>query len=121
MYKIMLLFVTMFVSLGLIAEPRQAGGTQEKTASSQKAAKEDRVSGTIIRSNKDKSTLTVREGRSKIERTVLYTTSTKWTKDKQITDMKEFKDGAYVICLGKMDEKGELTATRIDLQTKTRP
>ena len=121
MYKIMLLLVAMFASLGLLAAPRQGASTQEKAASSQKAAKEDRVSGTIIRSNKDKSSLIVREGRSKIERTVVYNASTKWTKGKESADMNDFKDGTYVICLGKMDEKGELTATRIDFQEKTRP
>ena len=120
MYKMMLLLLATFVSVGALAEPRQ-GGTQEKAAASQKTAKEDRVSGTIIRSNTDKSTLTVREGRSKIERTVVYNASTKWTKGKESADMKEFKDGSVVICLGKLDEKGELAATRIDLQSKTRP
>ncbi len=118
MYKTMLLLLATFVSFGVLAEPRPGAGTQEKAAS---AKKEDRVSGTIIHSNKDKSTLTVREGRSKIERTVVYNASTKWTKDKESADMKEFKDGSTVICVGKMDDKGELTATRIDLQTKTRP
>ncbi len=116
MRKITILILAMLVALGVYAVPQQSGGTGKQAATSQKAAKEDRVSGTIIRSNPDKSTLMVREQRSKIERTVFYDDSTKWTKGKDTADRKEFKDGSRVICLGKLNEKGELTATRIDLQ-----
>ncbi len=121
MYKMMLLLVTMFVSLGMLAAPRQGAGTQEKAAAAQKAAKEDRVSGTLIRHTPDKSSLVIREGRSKIERTVVYNASTKWYKDKESADVKAAKDGEYMICVGTMDEKGVLTATRCDMGVKTRP
>ena len=117
MGKIMiLLLVAILVAVTVFAAPPQGAGTSQKTTASQKAPTEDRVSGTIARSNKDKSTLIVKEHTSNIERTVFYNESTKWTKDKGPADMKEFKDGSRVICLGKLNEKGELTATRIDLQ-----
>jgi len=119
MHKLMFLILAVFVALGVYAAPKQGAGMGEKATASQMAPKEDRVSGTILRSNKEKSTLIVREGRSKIERTVTYSATTKWTKGKGVAvDMKEFMDGARVICLGKLDEKGVLAATRIDLQTK---
>jgi hypothetical protein len=70
-----------------------------------------------VRSNPEKSILVVKESKSDIERTVLYSSATKWTKGTGVpVDMKEFKDGSRVICLGKLNEKGELAATRIDLQ-----
>ena len=116
MRKIMILLLAMLVALGVFAAPPQGAGTGNKATASQKAPKEDRVSGTIIRSNPDKSTLTVKEHKSNIERTVFYSDSTKWTKEKGAADKKEFKDGSRVICLGKFNEKKELTATRIDLQ-----
>jgi Ni/Co efflux regulator RcnB len=119
MRKIMISLLAMFFALEVLAAPQQSAGTSAKSSVSQAAPKEDRVSGTIIRQNKDKSTLVVREQRSKIERTVFYSASTKWTKGKGVAaDMKEFKDGSRVICLGKLNDKGELTATRIDLQEK---
>ncbi len=119
MHKKMLLLLALFVALGVFAVPQQSIGKNKQATASQKAAKEDRVSGVIIRSSPEKSTITVREGRSKIERTVTYDASTKWTKGKGVTtDMKEFKDGSRVICLGKLDEKGTLAATRIDLQAQ---
>jgi hypothetical protein len=116
MRKLMMMLLAIFPVLGVFAAPPQSAGTGTEASVSQKALSEDRVSGTIARSNKDKSTLVVKEQRSEIERTVFYNDSTKWTKGKETADMKEFKDGARVICLGKLNEKGELAATRIDLQ-----
>lgn len=100
---ILLLAVCVFLALGVFAV-------------SQQSAKEDRVSGTIARTNPAKSTLTVKEHKSNIERTVVYNASTKWTRGKTAVDMKEFKDGSRVICLGKLDEQKVLTATRCELE-----
>jgi hypothetical protein len=116
MRKMMTLLLAMLFALGIFAALAQSADMSTGAATMQQAAKEDRVSGTILRSNKDKSMLVVKERRSEIERVVFYTASTKWTKEQQPADMAEFKDGLYVICLGKLNEKGELTATRIDLQ-----
>jgi hypothetical protein len=116
MRKIMILLLAMLFALGVFAAPAQSAGVSTEAAAFQQAPQEDRVSGTILRSNKDKSTLVVKERRSGIERTVIYNASTKWTKDQQPADMAAFKDGLYVVCVGKLNEKGELTATRIELQ-----
>ena len=102
MRKMMILFLVMFVALGVFAAATQAPQL-------------DRVSGTIARSNQAKSTLIIKENRSNIERTVIYNDSTKWTKSKSPADMKEFKDGSRVVCVGHFNEKKELIATQIEL------
>ena len=117
MRKTMIVLLAVLVAVGVLAAPQKSAVANPKPTASQAAPQEDRVSGTIVRHTKEKSTLIVREQRSKIERTVFYNASTKWTKGKGVpTDMNDFKDGSRVICLGKLNEKGELTATRIDLQ-----
>jgi hypothetical protein len=116
MRKLMTLLLTMFVALTVFAVPSQSAGKAGSATASQKAPEESRISGTIVRSSPDKSLLIVRQNRSNIERTVIYDKTTKWTKKGSPADMKEFKDGSRVICLGKSNDKGELTATRIDLQ-----
>lgn len=90
------------------------GVAQEKKAKAASTG-EDRWSGIIVRSNKDTSTLTVsKHGQEKI---VQYDSSTKWTQGTKVIDSAQVKDGARVICVGKLDEKGTLNATRIDLRT----
>ncbi len=85
----------------------------------QGAAKEDRVEGRIVRSSKDRSTLTIRVGETTAEKTVHYDASTQWVSqyhgDKKVNtiDASEVKDGDYVICLGKNEAKGEFQATTI--------
>jgi hypothetical protein len=85
----------------------------------QGGAKQPRVEGRVVRSNKDKSTLTVHVGETNAEKTVVYDASTKWTSqyhgEKKVNsiDASEVKDGDYVICLGSYDDKGEFHATSI--------
>jgi hypothetical protein len=116
MRKIVVLLMAMFVVSAILAAPPKSAGAAKNSVASQDSPQEDRISGTIVRSNSEKSTLIVRQSRSDIERTVLYSSATRWTKGKEAADMKQFKDGSRVICLGKLNEKGELIATRIDLQ-----
>ena len=65
----------------------------------EKVAKEGRWEGTIVRSNKDKSSLTVRKVGSADERTVMYDSSTRWVSQehgsKKVNDIDagEVKDG----------------------------
>jgi Ni/Co efflux regulator RcnB len=107
------LFLAVSVAATVLAQPRESANNP---ASVQKAPKLDRVSGTILRWDKDKSMLTVTEDRSKIERTVYYSASTKWTRGKSSAEMKDFKNGARVICVGTFTVKHDLSASRIDLQ-----
>jgi hypothetical protein len=100
------LLIVLFAVIGLAA--------QEKAAGEKK--KEVRWHGTIIRSDKEGSTLTVRKRGETIERAVHYTSSTQWTKLNKPADPSEFKDGARVICLDNYDENKKFVATRIDLR-----
>ena len=82
-------------------------------------SKEARWEGRVERSDKDKSTLTVRKSGGAAERTVVYDSSTKWVSqyhaDKKVTDIdaSQVKDGDYVICKGTMGKDGVLHATVI--------
>jgi hypothetical protein len=85
-------------------------------------AKEARVEGNIIRSSKEKSTLTVRKVGATSptdERTVMYDSSTRWVSQAHGAptatdiDMSEVKDGDRVICTGTWDKNGALHATLI--------
>lgn len=88
---------------------------EKKTAK----AKESRVQGHIVRINKDKSTMSIRGGRSgkeSFEREISYDSSTKWTKLGKPADESDFKEGSFVIAVGKPDDKGNFHADRIDLR-----
>ena len=109
---LVVLLAIVFAAVGLAAQEKMASEKKEKKAA---AGKQDRWSGYIVRSNKEKSTLTVKKGN--VEKMVVYDSSTKWTQGEKTAEMSEFKDGARVICLGKWNDKGELVATRIDLRS----
>jgi hypothetical protein len=104
----------------------QEGSKQEgaktpvhKPAEKEKAAKEARWDGIITRNSKDKSTLSVRQRSSNVEKTIHYDSSTQWisqehlSRNTKMIDASQVKDGDRVICLGTYDEKGEFHATLI--------
>jgi len=84
-----------------------------------KAMKPARWEGIVIRSSKDKSTLTVRKVGSSQEKTVEYDSSTKWVSQehgkKKVNDIDadQVKDGDRVITTGTWDKNGVLHATLI--------
>jgi hypothetical protein len=91
-------------------------------------AKQDRWDGNIIRSDKDKSTLTVRKVDSPtLERTVMYDNSTRWVSqyhgDSKVNDIdsSQVKDGDRVICTGTLDKSGILHATLISKRLSHSP
>ncbi|HLZ40816.1 MAG TPA: hypothetical protein VKQ11_07635 [Candidatus Sulfotelmatobacter sp.] len=81
--------------------------------------KQDRVEGRIVRSDKDKSNLTVHSVRTNTDVTVSYDANTKWVsqhhgdKTAMTIDSSEVKDGDYVICRGSYGDKGMFNATSI--------
>ena len=85
---------------------------------SDKPAKAARWEGTIVRTNADKSTLTVKNG-SGVEMTVMYDSSTHWvsqyhaSKTVNEIDVSQVKEGDTVICKGTWESKGVLHATLI--------
>jgi hypothetical protein len=89
---------------------------QEKMAD--KTRKEGRWEGNVIRTNPDKSTLTVRDVNSNLERTVHYDSGTRWVSQehgsKKINDIdsSQVRENDRVIVIGIWDN-GVLYATLI--------
>ena len=79
-----------------------------------KAAKEDRLTGSIHMINKDTSTVTIRRGN--VQRQIIYSADTKITYRNKPSTMDEVKEGRRVIALGKFNDKTQLVATRIDVR-----
>ncbi len=105
-----LVLLALFAAIGLCAPRAMAKEKKEKAAT----PGEFRWHGSVVRSNKDQSTLTVRKGH--VERTVRYDSSTQWTKDNNPSDASAVKDGDSVIVIGKFDDKKELHAARIEIR-----
>jgi hypothetical protein len=113
-FCLLLGFVLLSASLPAFAEEGA-----KKDAMQDASAGKDRWEGIVSRSNKDKSTLTVRKKGSSQERQVVYDSSTKWTaqehgsKKANTIDASQVKDGDRVIVVGKFDDKSVLHATLI--------
>ena len=112
------LLTLLFVSV--LALPLSTAVFAQEAPAKEKAAKETRWEGTVVRSNPDKSTLTVRKaGSTSAEMTIEYDSSTKWVSqfhgDKKVNDIdaSQVKDGDVVICKGVSDKAGVLRATVI--------
>ena len=90
----------------------------QETQAKEKTAKTTRWEGIVIRSNPDKSTLTVRKVGSNDERTIHYDSATRWVSQehgsKKVNDIDptQVKDNDRVIVRGIWD-KGVLHATLI--------
>jgi hypothetical protein len=117
------LLTLLFVS----ALPLSTVFAQEAPAK-EKAAKEVHWEGTVVRSNADKSTLTVRRaGTTNAEMTIQYDSSTKWVSqfhgDKKVNDIdsSQVTDGDVVICKGTSDKAGVLHATLISKRLSHSP
>ena len=86
----------------------------------------EKVEGKIVRSDKDKSTLTVR-GEQGDEKIVHYDAATKWTSqyhaDKKVNtiDASQVSDRDYVICIGSYDSKSEFHASAISKRLSHSP
>ncbi len=89
------------------------------SAQSGKKHKQARWEGIIVRSNKEKKMLTVRQRSSNVEKEVAYDDSTRWTSQehgsKKVNDIdaSQVSDNDRVICLGSYDKSGVLHATLI--------
>ena len=111
------LLVLFFTSL-LVFLPSMLAFPQEAPAQN-KTAKEVRWEGTVIRSDPDKSTLTVRKVGSSAEMIVQYDSSTHWVSQEHASkkvneiDASQVKDGDRVICKGTWEKKGVFHATLI--------
>lgn len=100
----------------------QQGGTESgamDSAQSGKKHKQERWEGVVVRSNKDKKTLTVRHRGTNVEKEVMYDDSTRWVSQehgsKKVNDIdaSQVSDNDRIICLGSYDKSGRLHATMI--------
>ena len=104
--------------MSVLAFPLSTVVFAPEAAAQDKAAKETRWEGTVIRSSPDKSTLTVRNGEG-AEMTVQYDSSTRWvsqehgSKKVNAIDASQVKDNDRVICKGTWEKKGVFHATLI--------
>jgi spermidine/putrescine-binding protein len=111
------LLAVLFASV--LAFPLSTAVFAQEAPAKEKVAKAARWEGTVVRSDPDKSTLTVRKVGSNAEMTVKYDSSTKWVSqyhgDKKVNDIdpSQVKDGDRVICKGTWGEAGALNATLI--------
>src|SRR5713226_1801137 len=103
----------------VLALPLTATVFAQEPPAQAKPAKEARWEGHVIRSSKDKSTLTVRKVGSGLEKTVQYDSSTRWvsqehgSKTVNDIDASQVKDGDRVICRGTWQKHGAFHATLI--------
>jgi len=82
-----LLSVPMFAQEGSKEEEAKETPAQEQAGkeNKEKAAKRARWDGIVTRSNKDKSTLTVRQRSSGVEKTIHYDSSTQWISQEHLS------------------------------------
>jgi hypothetical protein len=119
------LLALLFTSV--LAFPLSTAVFAPEAAAQDKAAKESRWEGVIIRSSTDKSTLTVRRVGSALEKTVAYDSSTRWVSQehgsKKVNDIdaSQVKDNDRVICKGTYDKGGVLHATLISKRLSHSP
>jgi hypothetical protein len=110
---LVLLLIAVFAAIGLVAQDQPAGGEKEKKVS---AAKLERWSGSILRTDKDGMTLTVRK-KGGMEKIIHYSSATAWTKKAGgAADSSTLKEGDRVVCFGKT-EGDKFVATEIIVQT----
>ena len=111
------LFLTVTLALAICATCPALAAPQK--AAKEKSAHKTQWQGHIVRISSDRSTMSIRGGRSpkdNFERTVVFDSSTQWSKGGKEVDPGEFKEGSFVIVEGDVDKKGLLHASRIDLR-----
>ena len=113
------LFALLFASVLVLGLSTPVFAQEGSKPAEGKDVKQDRVEGIVTRSNKDKSTLVVRNRDTNVEKTVQYDSSTQWTSQEHHSktvnniDASQVKDGDRVICLGTWEKGGVLHATSI--------
>lgn len=106
--------VALFAAAALMMQGAMAQeqNPQKKAAPS---THELRWHGTIVRFNEKMSSMDVAR-KGGLPKTIYFDSSTKWTQGGKVIERTTLKEGsANVICLGKVDEKGNFLATRVDV------
>ena len=104
----------LFVSMGFCLAIAFALTAMPVTA--QKKEKKDRVEGNVQSIDQATKTVTVTLRGKGNTVPVIFSDQTTFTFRNKASTIAELKDGRHVICLGKLNDKGELIATRIDVR-----
>jgi len=108
-----MLVIAVLASLGALSVQGLAQGKKEAgTGTCPKG--QIRWHGTIVRSDKDGKTITVRRRAGTVERVLHYTDDTVWTEMNKAAQMSDIKEGDDVITCSDAKEKGTLYLTRVD-------
>jgi hypothetical protein len=78
--------------------------------------KQDRVTGTVTKLNKETKTILVEHGAGDWAIQVVYDDNTKFTKDNKDASLADVEQGRRVICLGSRNKDGQLEATHVDVR-----
>ena len=92
-----------------LASPTALSYAQDKS-------KEDRVTGTVQLVKKDTMTILVTGEAGNAQHQVVYNADTKFTKDNKPGSIDDVSTGKRVICLGKLNDKGQLVARNVDVR-----
>jgi hypothetical protein len=106
-------------TVGSAAQEMPSTETKQDKQAATTVAKQTRWKGRIIRISEDQSSLTIRGGpssRDTVQREISLNSATRWTKQGKPAEQSEFKEGSYVIVVGKPDKQGRLEAVDIDLR-----
>ena len=112
------LSLALVVWLGICLVPLALTAAQSKEGKGEgKApAKETRVEGNVHMIDAAKKTVTVTLRGKTSTQEVVYSDATKFTFRNKPSTLAEVKDGRHVICLGSVNDKNQLIATRIDVR-----
>jgi cytochrome c-type biogenesis protein CcmE len=97
----------------LLAVSAAAAGVQKEEKAK---TSPDRVEGNIQMMDKSARTLSVTVKGKTMQRQVVYDDKTKFTFRNKPATIDELKEGRRVIVLGKLNDKAQLMATRIDVR-----
>jgi len=106
--------IVWFVGVSLLLSLAVMASAEDQKKSS---TKEDRLSGTVHRIDKDTTTIIIRKGA--VQRTVVYNAETKFTiQNKSDGSIDDVIVGRRVMCLGKFNDKAQLLATRVEVRSR---
>ena len=113
----LILLSLVFAGAVFAGMPASANQAAAENKAAPAAKKETKWQGNVVRIYKDESQMDIRGTTPAAEmRKIAYDSSTQWTKVGKPGQQDEVKEGSFVIVLGKLDDKGVLHATRVDLR-----
>ena len=121
--KLVLLLSALLLALSLAAVAQE----EQKEGKAAAVGKQDRVEGTVVRTSKDHSTITVRDSRASVEQVIHYDSATKFTAQEHASkkveqiDPDQIKAEDRVICLGTYSKQGGFHATIISKRLSHSP